>query len=92
MRLLCFILGKKPDNCGYFRNGVAAFIVRRSSRVVLEGIEGLYGVIQIIFAEHILIRKALFNNLKVIGKTIQPLSQSSIELAVILKLAVVIVD
>ena len=59
---------------------------------VSEGVEGLDSVIQIIFAEHILICEALFDDLKVIGKTIQPLSQSSIELAVILKLVVVVVD
>ena len=72
-------LREKPDNCGYFSNEVAAFIIiRRLSRVVLEVVEGLYGVIQIIFAEHILIRKALFNDLEVGSETIQPLSQSSI--------------
>ena len=27
MRLLCFTSREKPDNCSYFRNGVAAFIL-----------------------------------------------------------------
>ena len=30
-------LGEKPDNCGYFRNGVAAFICTATTMIIVFG-------------------------------------------------------